>query len=234
MKILVVEDDLSLSDVLAFSLRRAGYEVVTAFDGLAALQLWEAENPDLLVLDLNLPKLDGLAVCRQIRSQAQTPIIILSVRSSDEAVVKGLEYGADDYVIKPFSPTQLVARIKAVSRRAGLTETANVLEVAGLTFDRSRNEVQRQNDEPVRLTPLEARLLERLMLHAGQVLTSDALITAVWGNEGGDKTMLKQLVYRLRSKIMPDEAASSEGSSAGAAALIETVPGVGYSLTENI
>lgn len=227
MKILVVEDDLSLSDVLAFSLRRAGYEVVTAFDGLTALQLWEAENPDLLVLDLNLPKLDGLAVCRQIRSQAQTPIIILSVRSGDEAVVKGLEYGADDYVVKPFSPTQLVARIKAVSRRAGLTETANVLQVAGLTFDRSRNEVQHHNDEPVRLTPLEARLLERLMLHAGQVLTSDALITAVWGNEGGDKTMLKQLVYRLRSKIMPDGADSPESASP-----IETIPGVGYSLTE--
>lgn len=234
MKILVVEDDLSLSDVLAFSLRRAGYEVVTAFDGLAALQLWESENPDLLVLDLNLPKLDGLAVCRQIRSQAQTPIIILSVRSSDEAVVKGLEYGADDYVVKPFSPTQLVARIKAVARRAGVTETANVLQVAGLTFDRSRNEVQRRNDEPIRLTPLEARLLERLMLHVGQVLTSDALITAVWGNEGGDKTMLKQLVYRLRAKIVPDESAASEGASSAAASLIETIPGVGYSLTEKL
>lgn len=224
MKILVVEDDLSLSDVLAFSLRRAGYEVVTAFDGLAALQLWETENPDLLVLDLNLPKLDGLAVCRQIRSQAQTPIIILSVRSGDEAVVKGLEYGADDYVVKPFSPTQLIARIKAVWRRAGIVETANVLAVAGLTFDRSRNEVQQQNGERIRLTPLEARLLERLMLHVGQVLTSEALITAVWGNEGGDKTMLKQLVYRLRSKIEPETEPS----------LIETVPGVGYSLSEKI
>jgi len=227
MKILVVEDDLSLSDVLAFSLRRAGYEVVTAFDGLAALQLWETENPDLLVLDLNLPKLDGLAVCRQIRSQAQTPIIILSVRSGDEAVVKGLEYGADDYVVKPFSPTQLVARIKAVSRRAGVTETANILEVAGLMLDRSRNEVRHHNGEPVRLTPLEARLLERLMLHVGQVLTSDALITAVWGNEGGDKTMLKQLVYRLRSKIMPGDSHSHDSASP-----IETIPGVGYSLTE--
>jgi DNA-binding response OmpR family regulator len=227
MKILVVEDDLSLSDVLAFSLRRAGYEVVTAFDGLAALQLWETENPDLLVLDLNLPKLDGLAVCRQIRSQAQTPIIILSVRSGDEAVVKGLEYGADDYVVKPFSPTQLVARIKAVSRRSGITETANVLEVAGLTLDRSRNEVRHHNGEPVRLTPLEVRLLERLMLHVGQVLTSDALITAVWGNEGGDKTMLKQLVYRLRSKITPGDSNTHDAASP-----IETIPGVGYSLTE--
>lgn len=223
MKILVIEDDLSLSDVLAFTLRRAGYEVVTAFDGIAALQLWEAENPDLIVLDLNLPKLDGLAVCRRIRSQAQTPIIILSVRGGDEAVVKGLELGADDYVVKPFSPNQLVARIKAVSRRAGVTDTTNVLELAGLTFDRSRNEVQYQGGESIRLTPLEARLLEMLMLHVGQVLASDTLITAVWGSDGGDRTMLKQLVYRLRAKIDPGEPPTS---------LIETIPGIGYSLTE--
>ena len=222
MKILVVEDDLSLSDVLAFTLRRAGYEIVTAFDGVAALQIWQAEKPDLIVLDLNLPKLDGLAVCRQIRSQAQTPIIILSVRDSDEAVVKGLELGADDYVVKPFSPNQLVARIKAVSRRAGMADTTSVLEMAGFAFDRSRNEVQYQSGEPIRLTPLEAKLLETLMLHVGQVLASEALITAIWGSDGGDRTMLKQLVYRLRAKVDPDEAAS----------LIETIPGIGYSLTE--
>lgn len=223
MKILVVEDDFSLSDVLAFTLRRVGYEVITAFDGVAGLQLWEVEKPDLVVLDLNLPKLDGLAVCRQIRSQGHTPIIILSVRSGDEDVVKGLELGADDYIVKPFSPNQLVARIRAVSRRAGVVEKASVLEQAGLTFDRSRNEVQRQGGEPVRLTPLEARLLEALMLHAGQVLTSDTLITAVWGTEGGDRTMLKQLVYRLRAKIDPGEPPSS---------LIETIPGIGYSFAE--
>jgi DNA-binding response OmpR family regulator len=223
MKILVVEDDLSLSDVLAFTLRRVGYAVITAFDGVAALHLWEAETPDLVVLDLNLPKLDGLAVCRQIRSQAQTPIIILSVRSGDEEVVKGLELGADDYIVKPFSPNQLVARIRAVSRRAGVLEKATVLEMAGLNFDRSRNEVQRLDGEPVRLTPLEAKLLEALMLHPGQVLTSDALITAVWGTEGGDRTMLKQLVYRLRAKIDLDEPSSS---------LIETIPGIGYSFAE--
>ncbi len=223
MKILIVEDDLSLSDVLAFTLRRAGYEVITAFDGVAALQLWEAEKPDLIVLDLNLPKLDGLAVCRQIRSQAQTPIIILSVRGGDEAVVKGLELGADDYVVKPFSPNQLVARIKAVSRRAGMADTTSVLELAGLIFDRSRNEVQREGIESIRLTPLEAKLLETLMLHAGQVLASDALITAVWGSDGGDRAMLKQLVYRLRAKIDPGAPPTS---------LIETIPGIGYSFAK--
>ena len=223
MKILVVEDDLSLSDILVFTLRRVGYDVVTAHDGVVALQLWQAEKPDLVVLDLNLPKLDGLDVCRQIRSEAQTPIIILSVRSGDEAVVKGLELGADDYVVKPFSPNQLVARIQAVSRRTGVTDATNVLKLGGFTFDRSRNEVQRQHSEPARLTPLEAKLLETLILHAGQVLTSDALITAVWGNDGGDKTMLKQLVYRLRAKIDQNDSVPS---------LIETVPGIGYSFYE--
>lgn len=223
MKILVVEDDLSLSEVLAFTLRRASYKVIIAHDGVAALQLWEAEKPGLVLLDLNLPKLDGLAVCRQIRSQTQTPIIILSVRNSDEAVVRGLELGADDYIVKPFSPNQLVARIRAVLRRTGMIDTTSVLEMAGLAFDHSRNEVQRPGGEPVRLTPLEAKLLEKLILHAGQVLATESLITAVWGTEGGDRTMLKQLVYRLRAKIDTDDFPSS---------LIETVPGIGYSFVE--
>lgn len=225
MKILVVEDDLSLSEVLTFTLHRAGYEVSTAYDGMMALQLWQAESPGLIVLDLNLPKLDGLAVCRQIRSQAQTPIIILSVRGGDDEVVKGLELGADDYIVKPFSPNQLVARIRAVCRRTGAADRSSVLELAGFAFDRSRNEVQRPAAEPIRLTPLEAKLLETLILHAGQVLTSDALITAVWGNDGGDRTMLKQLVYRLRAKIDAGDSLSS---------LIETVPGIGYSFFEPI
>jgi DNA-binding response OmpR family regulator len=124
MKLLVVEDDLALSDVVAFTLRRAGFDVLTAYDGLTALATWAQEAPDLVVLDLNLPRLDGLAVCRQIRSQGDTPIIILSVRGGDEAVVKGLELGADDYIVKPFSPTQLVARVRALLRRAGVTPTA--------------------------------------------------------------------------------------------------------------
>ncbi|MCI0398922.1 MAG: response regulator transcription factor [Chloroflexi bacterium] len=223
MKILIVEDDLALSDVLAFTLRRAGYEVVMAYDGLAALQVWQEQAPDLIVLDLNLPKLDGLAVCRQIRSQAQTPIIILSVRGGDEAVVQGLELGADDYVVKPFSPNQLVARVRAVLRRAGVTLTSGPLETTTLTLDRSRLEVHRTGLAPVRLTPLEARLLEVLMLNAGQVVSTEELIGIAWGAEGGDRTMLKQLVYRLRNKLEPNPSQPT---------YIETIPGVGYVLAE--
>ena len=176
MKVLVVEDDLALSDVDSFSLRRAGYEVMTAHDGLAAVEAFEQVPPDLILLDLNLPRLDGLGVCRKVRAVSDVPIIILSVRAGDEAVVRGLEMGADDYMVKPFSPTQLVARIRAVMRRVGVSAAPTMLTVAGLALDRSRGEVLRIEDgAAVRLTGLELKLLEALMLHPGQVLPSDCL-----------------------------------------------------------
>lgn len=220
MKVLLVEDDLALSDVVSFTLRRAGYEVAAAYDGLAALDLFETAAPDLLLLDLNLPRLDGLGVCRRVRAESDVPIIILSVRGEDEAVVRGLEMGADDYMVKPFSPTQLVARIRAVMRRAGVQTAPATLEAGGLSLDRSRGEVTRGDRPPVRLTALELKLLEALMRDPGRVLPADALIAAVWGPEGGDRAMLKQLVYRLRAKIEGDTATG----------LIETVPGIGYAL----
>ena len=222
MKVLVVEDDLALSDVVSFTLRRAGYEVMTAHDGLAAVEAFEQVPPDLILPDLNLPRLDGLGVCRKVRAVSDVPIIILSVRAGDEAVVRGLEMGADDYMVKPFSPTQLVARIRAVMRRVGVSAAPTMLTVAGLALDRSRGEVLRIEDgAAVRLTGLELKLLEALMLHPGQVLPSDSLITTVWGPEGGDRTMLKQLMYRLRSKIEVD---------ASRPVYVETVPGIGYAL----
>ena len=223
MKVLLVEDDLALSDVVAFTLRRAGYEVVAAYDGLAALESYAAAAPDLLLLDLNLPRLDGLGVCRRVRAESDVPIIILSVRGEDESVVRGLEMGADDYMVKPFSPTQLVARIRAVMRRVGVAATPAALEAGGLALDRSRGEVSRAGLPPVRLTALELKLLEALMRDPGRVLPADTLIAAVWGPEGGDRAMLKQLVYRLRGKI-------EDGADPG---VIETVPGIGYALTKS-
>lgn len=219
MKVLIVEDNLPLSDVLVFTLRRAGYDPITAHDGLSALELWRAEQPDFVLLDLNLPRLDGLVVCRQIRSQAETPLIILSVRGREHDVIKGLELGADDYMVKPFSPGELVARMRAVLRRSGQTLAAGQLVAGDLTLDRSRNEVWREGESPIRLTPMEATLLERLMLNPGRVLSAENLIGTVWRAEGGDRAMLKQLVYRLRAKIEPDPAKPI---------YIETVAGVGY------
>jgi len=205
MKALIVDDDLALADVLSFTMRRAGYEVVTAHDGQAALDRWESEGPDIIILDINMPKLDGLKVCQRIRAEDSTPIIFLSVRGEEDDVVQGLELGADDYIVKPFSPRQLVARSEAVLRRAkGKPVALGRLEVANMTLDSSRNELQYPNGKPVKLTPLEVRLLESLMLNHDQVLTFDVLIDAVWGQSGADKSMLKQLVYRLRRKIEND------------------------------
>jgi len=219
VKALVIEDDLALADVLAFTLRRAGFDVTAVHDGLDGLERWRQEGPDVIILDLNLPGLDGLTVCRHIRAESQVPIIMLTVRAGESEVVRGLGLGADDYVVKPFSPRELVARVQAVLRRTGQAPGGAVLSVAGLTLDRSRNELQRPGMLPLRLTPLEATLLEALMLNAGRALTTDTLVDAVWGANGGDRAMLKQLIYRLRAKIEPDPANPT---------YVETVPGVGY------
>ncbi len=221
MKALIVDDDLALADVLSFTMRRAGYEVVTAHDGQAALDRWESEGPDIIILDINMPKLDGLKVCQRIRAEDSTPIIFLSVRGEEDDVVQGLELGADDYIVKPFSPRQLVARSEAVLRRAkGKPITLGRLEVANMTLDSSRNELQYPNGKQVKLTPMEVRLLESLMLNHDQVLTFDVLIDAVWGQSGADKSMLKQLVYRLRRKIENDPSEPTH---------LTTITGVGYS-----
>lgn len=223
MKTLIVDDDLALADVVSFTMRRAGFEVIMAHDGQAALERWEDEAPDLIILDLNLPKLDGLKVCERIRSEADTPIIILSVRGEEDDVVRGLELGADDYIVKPFSPRQLVARAEAVLRRATSAPVQHgPLSAGDLTLDIMRNELTRDGDVVAKLTRLECKLLEVLMLNQGQVLLADTLIDSVWGPSGGDRMMLKQLVYRLRRKIEVDPSNPS---------YLNTITGVGYSFS---
>jgi DNA-binding response OmpR family regulator len=222
MKALVVDDDRVLADLAAFTLRRDGFEVVQAHDGETALRRWADEQPDLIILDLNMPKLDGFAVCRRIREQSDTPIILLTVRGEEDDIVRGLALGADDYMVKPFSPRQLVARAQAVLRRAGKTPAPTIRQVGALTLDPSRRELHLGEGEAISLTPLENRLLDYLMINAGQILTTETLINHVWGAEGGDRDMLRQLVRRLRSKIEPDPAQPI---------YIETVPGLGYGLT---
>ncbi len=225
MKTLVVDDDRVLADVLAFTLRREGFQVILAHDGQAALQRWAEEQPDLIVLDVNLPRLDGFQVCRRIREQDDVPILLLTVRGEEDDIVHGLELGADDYITKPFSPRQLVARAHAVLRRAGKAATPALRRVGELTLDPGRRELRLGSGEPVSLTPLESRLLDYLMLNAGHVLPADAIINHVWGPEGGDRDMLRQLVRRLRAKI-------AQAGEPGAAepGYIETVAGLGYGL----
>jgi DNA-binding response OmpR family regulator len=225
VKALVVDDDAVLADLVAFTLRREGFEVVQARDGESALSRFEEEQPDLVVLDVNLPKavpkLDGFAVCRLIREQADTPIILLTVREDEDDIVYGLKVGADDYVLKPFSPRQLVARIQAVLRRSGKAAGPAIRQAGSLTLDPNRREARTGEGEVISLTALESRMLDYLMLHAGQILTFQDLIDHIWGPGGGDRDMLRQIVRRLRGKIEPDPTQP---------VYIETVPGVGYGL----
>jgi DNA-binding response OmpR family regulator len=229
MKALVADDDRVLADLVSFSLRREGFEVILAHDGEAALRRWAEEQPDLMILDLNMPKLDGFAVCGRVREQADTPIILLTVRGEEDDIVRGLELGADDYVVKPFSPRQLVARVQAVLRRAGKTPVPTIRQAGELTLDLSRREVRLGQGEVITLTPLENRLLDYLMLNAGQILTIESLISHVWGAEGGDRDMLRQLVRRLRSKMAQASLHLGDPATPGAI-FIETVAGLGYGL----
>lgn len=222
MKVLVVDDDRVLAEIMVFTLQRAGFDVIQAYDGQSALRRWEEEDPDLVILDVNLPDLDGFTICRRIREVSDTPVILLTVRSEEDDIVHGLEIGADDYVTKPYSPRQLMARVQAVLRRTSATPAESlpaIREVAGLVLDRSRREVRLGDGAPIILTPLETDLLDYLMLNAGHVLTTAALIDQVWGPEGGTRSMLRQLVHRLRNKIEPEPAAPT---------YIETVSGLGY------
>ena len=221
MKILVVDDDAQLGSIIGFALRREGWMVIQARDGQAALEKWSSENPDLVLLDINLPKLSGLQVLKRIRAESKTPVIMLTVRADEEDVVRGLDLGADDYIAKPFSPKTLLARIRAVLRRGSAALPEGDVTIGDLFLDADRQELAIKGREPIHLTPLEFRLLQHLMLHQGQVIGHENLIEHVWGYDGsGDRDMLKQLVRRIRRKIETDASAPEH---------IETVANVGYS-----
>jgi DNA-binding response OmpR family regulator len=221
MKILVVDDDPELLGLIAFALRHSGYLVIEAGDGPAALATYERERPDLVILDVNLPRLSGFEICKRIRSQAQTPIMMLTVRASEEDQVQGLDLGADDYLTKPFSPRTLLARVRALLRRAGAEQVAPL--VAGeLALDVETQAVRVAGGSPVRLTNLEFRLLQLLLANAGHTLPAERLLSHVWGARGsGDRQLLKQLVHRLRQKVERDPSAPR---------YLVSVSGVGYLL----
>jgi DNA-binding response OmpR family regulator len=225
MKVLVVDDDRVLADLVVFTLRRAGNEAIIASDAGSAIRRWREDKPDLIILDVNLSGTAGLengfAICKRIRSESDTPIILLTVRGDESDIVHGLEAGADDYVLKPFSPRQLMARVQAVMRRFQATKASAPakLSMDGLNFNPKLREVTLSNGTSKSLTQLEGKLLESLMINAGQVLTADDLISDIWGANGGSSEMLRQLVRRLRSKI---EADSTEPY------YIQNLPGLGY------
>ncbi len=221
-RILLVEDDPSIREVVAMGLRAAGFEVATAADGEEGLARWRANRPDLVLLDVMLPRLDGLEVCRAIRREATTPIVMLTARGDTIDVVVGLESGADDYVRKPFEMPELVARVRAALRRRrtepGQDEGAP-LRLGPLQIDTAGRTVERDGTE-IALTRTEFDLLTELARHPGQVFTRDALLDHVWGyGYLGDSRLVDVAIGRLRARVERDPAAPE---------LILTVRGAGY------
>ena len=224
MKVLFADDDADLLDVTAYALRREGYEVLAASDGQRALARWEAERPDLVLLDVTMPKLTGFEVCRRIRLASDTPIIMLTARGEEEDVVRGLNLGADDYVTKPFSAKQLVARMEAALRRSQVhahDRPVREVRAGDLALDVESREVTK-GGALVRLTTLEFRLLHLLAMNEGRVIPYARLVEHAWGYDGGDATLLKSHIYNIRRKLgLPPTGSGS----------IRAVSGVGYGLT---
>jgi DNA-binding response OmpR family regulator len=221
VKILIADDDRDLLALIAFTLTQAGYLVVKASDGQVAVSAFESELPDLVVLDINMPSASGFQVCEAIRTKSRVPIMMLTVRGEEEDLVRALELGADDYLTKPFSPRTLLARIKALLRRAGVDSTAP-LAAGRVALDVEEHTVTISNGVAVRLTKLELRLLQMLLANAGRSVHSDRLLVQVWGHRNsGDRQLLKQLVHRLRQKIETDPANP---------AVLQTAAGAGYKL----
>lgn len=222
MRILVVDDDVELVGLLRYALETAGYEVVAAFDGRQALALAAETSPDLVVLDVNLPLIDGFGVLERLRQGSDIPVMMLTVRADEADEVQGLDLGADDYLRKPFSPRALLARVRALLRR-GSDPGEPVLESGRFSVDASRSLMRVGEGEPCRLSPLELRLLRLLMGHRGRPVDTQRILVAVWSDrDGADRDALKQLIHRLRAKLV---------RIGGAADWIEHVPGAGYAFS---
>jgi len=221
-RILIADDDLSILKFVRANLKAEDYETLTAMDGAEALQTIEMELPDLVILDIMMPKADGFEVCRQLREWSQIPIIVLSARGDESDKVRCLDMGADDYIAKPFAVDELLARIRAVFRRAEVVRAAPVQP--SFSCDNIEvNFVERRvttAGKEVKLTPTEYSLLQELVLNAGKVLTHIHLLNKVWGPEyRGEREYLHVFIRRLRKQLEPDPEAPRH---------ILTVPRVGY------
>lgn len=221
-RLLVVDDDAKLRAALMYSLRQEGFDVLTAEDGLTALEAFRREEPDMVVLDVMMPNLDGLEVCRRIRRESDVPILMLTARNSELDKVVVLEIGADDYLAKPFSMREFLARARAMLRRAshrGGAPLMGVLETEGLRVDLPRQRVEAYGQE-VSLKPKEFELLAFLLRHRGQVFGRDQLLARVWGSDyARDSRTVDTHVKTLREKL---------GDKADRPRWIETIRGVGY------
>jgi two-component system KDP operon response regulator KdpE len=225
VQILLVDDEVAIQRAMAPMLRSRGYDVVVASTGREAIEVFEREKPDLVILDLGLPDVDGQEICRRIRERSETPILILSARGAEPDKVAALDQGADDYVTKPFGPEELIARVRAALRRSlGREQTLHgKLQRGDLTMDFDRRRVHRGGAE-IRLTPKEFELLTLLVTHAGRVLTHRAVLKAIWGPHSVEQPEhLRVLIGQLRKKIEPDPAHPQ---------YVLTEPWVGYRFAE--
>ena len=222
MKVLIVDREPVIAEMTAFAFRREGFQVILVQDGITALQTWAHEKPDLVILEVDLPQLDGFTVCQRIRKESGIPIIFLTARADEENVLRGLELGADVYMTKPFSPRQLVARARTILRRTSPITASKIIQNSIPVYSKGL-EYPTRSHQHVSLAPLERRLLEYLVLNAGEVLTFESIISHVWGARGGDRDMLRHLIRRLRTKIEPDPSNPT---------IVKTVPGLGYALEE--
>ncbi len=227
-RILVVDDEPSIRKFLRANLEAKDYKVLTAVDGAEALRTIEMELPDLMILDIMMPKMDGFEVCRQLREWSQVPIIMLSARGDESDKVKCLELGADDYITKPFGASELIARVRAVLRR---TEAAHTIptQPSFTGGDLKINFVERRitvADREVKLTPTEYNLFQELVLNANKVLTHSMLLRKVWGPEyGEEKEYLRVFIGRLRKELEPDPENPR---------YIITIPSVGYQFKSTV
>lgn len=226
-RILLAEDEVALRDFVSRNLRARGFEVLEASNGLEAMAVWEREDPHLLILDIMMPRMDGLAVCQRVREHSAVPIIVLTALDAESDKVTALDLGADDYLTKPFGFVELQARIRAMLRRATMPSVdqkarqTTRFNTGGLVVDIPSHHVT-LHGKPVSLTPTEFRLLEHLLKHSGMVLTHSQLLTAAWGFAYSDATeLLKPAISRLRQKVEEDPSHPT---------LIQTVHGVGYRL----
>ncbi|MCX6501876.1 MAG: MtrAB system response regulator MtrA [Microbacterium sp.] len=217
-RILVVDDDTALAEMIGIVLEAEGFEAVFCADGDAALEAFRTGRPDLILLDLMLPGMDGIEICTRIRAESGIPIIMLTARTDTADVVRGLESGADDYIVKPFNPKELVARIRTRLRPAP-TDPGENLRIGDLTVDVLAHEVRR-GDQPIALTPLEFELLVALASKPQQVFSREMLLEQVWGyHYKADTRLVNVHVQRLRAKVEPDPDNPR---------IVTTVRGVGY------
>ena len=221
IKILLVEDDPDILDLTAYVLRRERFVVVEASDGAQALRRWKTDRPDLVIMDLGLPGLDGFEVLRRIREEDQTPVLVITGRKDAHDVLRCFNLGSDDFVPKPFEHRELIARARAILRRAQASDaeaTEPSVKLDGLTLDPVTYEVT-WRDESVRLTPTEFRILYLLVTNAGHVVPASRLYTYVWGSEGADANALRSHISHLRRKL------EASGPAPGT---ITSIPAVGY------